>query len=191
MDVHALDVSVLSNRPAQQELAPRPLRRLRSRATLVALECFATAGVPRTWFALLFTAALLLFCSANEYGRLRFNSGVRYTVPATPYLFLLAAGPLLHLPSRSAAGVAILGAYWSWCLAMYRDVEPGLGILESLRHVTRGGPRLPWLSTLERMGYVKSGHATTIVLLIAAALLWALWRPRSRPQSGHANDTGS
>jgi hypothetical protein len=121
-----------------------------------------------------FVICLFLFCSANEYGRLQFNSGVRYIVPAVPFLFLLGAGVLLRLPTVVAALIGIGGVYWSWCLAMYRDVEQGWGVLESLIHITTGGPRLPWLMTLERMGY-GAGQVMLPLLLVCAIIVWWLW----------------
>jgi hypothetical protein len=99
-------------------------------------------------------------------------------VPAVPFLFLLVAGALLRMPRWLAIVVGVVGTYWSWCLAMYRDVELGLGVFESLIHVTLEGPRLPWLVTLERLGYVAAVPVSTLVLIVAAALIWVLWTIR-------------
>ena len=38
---------------------------------------------------------------------------------------LLAAGVLLRLPTKLAIFVGILGTYWSWSLAMYRETGDG------------------------------------------------------------------
>jgi hypothetical protein len=57
---------------------------------------------------------------------------------------------------------------------MYRDVEQGLGILEAVKSVTLGGFQLPWLMTLERMGYVKDASVLPI-FLVAAVLIWIIW----------------
>jgi hypothetical protein len=100
---------------------------------------------------------------------------VRYIVPVSPFLFLLAAGVLLRLPIVLATLVGIVAIYWSWCLAMYRDVEQGLGVFEALIHITLEGFRLPWLTTLERMGYVREGASAMPLLLLYGAVLWALW----------------
>ncbi|MBI4516680.1 MAG: hypothetical protein HY699_12785 [Deltaproteobacteria bacterium] len=122
-----------------------------------------------------------LFCSANQYGRMQFNCGVRHIVPVVPFLFLIAAGALRGLPTAVAAGIAIVTAYWSWCLAMYRDVEQGLGVFESLIHVTSEGLRLPWLTTAEHMGYLPPGLLATPLLLLSGALVWGLWRVKRLP----------
>jgi hypothetical protein len=133
-----------------------------------------------TWCILAFLVAFMLFCGASQRGRMQFNSGVRHILPVTPFLFLIAAGVLTRLPVTLAVIVGILTTYWSWCLAMYRDVERGLGIPESLLHVTFDGFQLPWLTTLERMrtqfpGYFEHGASAIPLLALAAICLWALW----------------
>jgi hypothetical protein len=127
-------------------------------------------------FVLAFCALLLLFAAANQYGRMQFNSGVRHVVPAAPFLFLLAAGTLLRLPRAVATVFAAAALYWSWCLAMYRDVEQGLGVLEPVLQISRGGPQLPWLTTLARMGYLQQPPVVPILLAAAlvVALLWTV-----------------
>lgn len=136
------------------------------------------------WFCALF----FLFCSANQYGRMQFNSGVRHIVPVSPFLFLIASGVLLRIPLVGAWCIGLTTAYWSWCLAMYRDVEQGLGVFESLIHITLEGFRLPWLKTLEAMGYVGSGTTAVPLLAIFAAIVWALWAvgtPLPRAEARH------
>jgi hypothetical protein len=73
--------------------------------------------------------------------------------------------------------IGILATYWSWCLAMYRDVEQGMGVLESVIHVTLEGFRLPWLTTLQQLGYVANASVAPVFAL-TAAVLWVLWRWR-------------
>jgi hypothetical protein len=124
-----------------------------------------------------------LFCGANQYGRVQFNTGVRHVAPITPFLFLIAAGVFLQMPGRAAKIFAVITAYWSWCLAMYRDVEWGLGVFESLYRVTFEGFRLPWLTTLERMGYV-SGVSVIPLFLLAGTFLWIVWDTGGREAEG-------
>lgn len=138
-------------------------------------------GRLETWFILSFALAFFLFTAANQFSRLQFNSGVRHVVPVTPFLFLLAAGVLLRMPAFLAVPVGILATYWSWSLALYRDVEQGWGVFESLIHVTLQGPHLPWLTVLERMGYVSDGRLITVVLLaVCGGIVWALWAVKGR-----------
>jgi hypothetical protein len=126
-------------------------------------------------FVLLFCAGMFLFTSANQFARMQFNSGVRHMVPVTPFLFLLAAGPLLRIPRGLAIAVAGVTTFWAWCLAMARDVEQSLGLLDPLLTVLREGPVLPWLTTLQRMGYAPPGPWAVIPLLAAGAVLAWLW----------------
>ena len=133
-------------------------------------------GNRETWCIVAFTVLLFLFSAANQFGRLQFNTGVRYIVPVVPFIFILVAGILLRLPKSVAIAIGIVGTYWSWCLAMYRDVELGHGVFESLRHITLEGLRLPWLTTLERMGYVAPGAAVLPVLVLMLAIVWTVWR---------------
>lgn len=127
-------------------------------------------------FILMYSLVFFLFASASQYGRLQFNSGVRYIVPVVPFLFLLVAGVMLRMPPVMAGIVGIVTTYWSWSLALYRDVEQGFGVFESLIHVTFGGIRLPWLTTLERMGYVSGVPISIALLLFFAIIIWLLWR---------------
>jgi hypothetical protein len=132
-------------------------------------------ATPELIFVVTFSVLFFLFCAANQYGRMQFNSGVRHIVPVTPFLFLIAAGMLLRFPTGLAVAVGIIGTYWSWCLAMYRDVEQGWGVLESVSHITTEGPRLPWLSTLKSMGYLADATPAFLLILATAAVLCALW----------------
>jgi hypothetical protein len=147
-------------------------------------------GRPETACVLLVCALLFVFCAANQYGRLQFNTGVRHVVPVTPFLFLLVAGVLRRMPPLAAVLFGILGTYWSWCLAMYRDVEQGLGVLESLIHVSLEGFRLPWITTLERMGLLGSAASAAPLFAVAAAVIWALWRVPTVNSRGQDIDVG-
>lgn len=113
------------------------------------------------------------FCAANQYGRMQFNTGVRHIVPVVPFVFLLTANVLFVLPRIVSALIGIVATYWSWCLAMYRDVEQGLGVFESVRHVTLEGFRFPWLTTLEKMGFVQDASAIPL-LFLCGVMIWAI-----------------
>lgn len=143
-------------------------------------------------FALVFVALYFLFCAANQYGRMQFNTGVRHVVPVTPFVFLLAVPALRAMPSWLAGLVAVGGTYWSWCLAMFRDVESPLGVLQPLLQITLGGFRLPWLTTLERMpallpGALGRGVSTLPLLLLTAAAIYIIWRVPARVSRIAAN----
>jgi hypothetical protein len=125
-------------------------------------------------FVVSFVVLFFVFCSANQYGRMQFNSGVRHILPTVPFVFLLAANILLAMPKMVSALFAMAATYWSWCLAMYRDVEQGIGIFESIKHVTLEGFRLPWLTTLDLMGFVNGASAIPL-LFLTGVVIWLLW----------------
>lgn len=122
-----------------------------------------------------------VFCSANQYGRMQFNTGVRHIVPIVPFLFLLAAGTLLRMPRLWAVLLGVGGTYVSWCLAMYRDVEQGRwGLPDIVLSITLGGPQLPWLTTLSRMpGLLPLPAGATVtsasILILTAGFIAAIW----------------
>jgi len=128
-----------------------------------------------TWCIVALTLLFFLFCAANQFGRLQFNSGVRYIVPVVPFLFLLCASVLIQLPRYLAVVIGVIGTYWSWCLAMYRDVELGAGVLEPLKQIILGGLKLPWVTTLERMGYVSGSAVVLPLFLVTVLLVTTLW----------------
>ena len=123
--------------------------------------------------------AFLLFTSANQFSRMQFNSGIRHMLPVVPFLFLIAAGQWLKLGQVLKWVTAIAGTYWSWCLAMYRDVEQGWGIFNSLIQVTAHGPRFPWLETAVNLGYAEPGWRwlVFVILIIGICLIWLIRIP--------------
>ena len=125
-------------------------------------------------FVVSFVALFSIFCAANQYGRMQFNTGVRHIVPVVPFVFLLVTNVLIRLPKSVAVIFSLFATYWSWCLVMYRDVEQGSGIFEAVRHITLGGLRLPWLTTLERMGLIQNISVIPLLGLVAVmiGLIW-------------------
>ncbi len=136
---------------------------------------------PELIFMISLISLFFIFCAANQYGRMQFNTGVRHIVPVVPFIFLLAANALIRLPVVIGAIVGALGTYWMWCLVMYRDVELGSGIFEAIKNITLGGFQLPWLKTLERMGYVQESSVLPLFLL-AAVVIWILWNVNRHSQ---------
>lgn len=129
-----------------------------------------------------------LFCGGINYTRLQFNTGIRYLAPAFPFLFVLAIPVLARLPRPLLGAVAVLSIAQSWCLAMYRDVERGLGVLEPVIRVTLGGFQLPVLTVLARMGgqygdYFPHGPSPLFLFALAGALLFCLWMPGRQPDA--------
>ncbi len=125
-------------------------------------------------------AALWIFFSGVNYTRLQFNTGIRYLAPVFPLLFIPAALTLTRLPRRAIYFLAVICVAESWCLAMHRDVERGLGALDPILHVFIGGFELPALTTLSRMGeqfgeFLARGVSPLPLFALLAAILYGVW----------------
>ena len=136
-----------------------------------------------------FMAAFVLFCSANQFARLQWNTGIRYLMPLVPFLFLYAIPVLRRLPRLAAVAILLLAVGQAWALAMVRESVP-----VSLAHVLTHGPELPWLTVLGKTGaqYAPSlsdrPSALPILLPAAIVLVAIWWLPsirRSRAIGGH------
>ncbi len=53
---------------------------------------------PERWFTAAFVLAFLIFCAANQYSRMQWNTGFRYLLPVVPFLFLNAVDHLARMP---------------------------------------------------------------------------------------------
>jgi hypothetical protein len=131
-------------------------------------------------FVLVSFAGLWLLLSGVNYTRLQFNTGIRYMAPVFPFLFVPAALVLVRLPRSVAYAVSLVAVTQAWCLAMYRDVERGLGLLEPVLQVFVGGFKLPVLTVVARMpglfsDYVGQGVSPLPLFAFAAAVLYGLW----------------
>jgi hypothetical protein len=144
-------------------------------------------GMGRRELLLVFgaVAALWMFSSAVQYARLQFNSGIRYMVPAVALLFVPAALVFTRLPATAQGLIAIVAVAGNWCLAMVRDVERGLGLLDPVAHVLLGGLQLPFFTVLSRMGgaygeYFRNGASPLPAFLLTAAIVCVIWQPYAR-----------
>ena len=133
-------------------------------------------------FIILIFLAFWLFFSGSNYTQLQFNTGIRYMAPMLPFLFVPAAVVLTRLPRLLIYLIAVLSVWESWCLAMYRDVERGLGVLEPIVNVLLNGFQLPLLTTLSRIGGSDSSYSGSPLPLfvLTGILLYGLWAPRYR-----------
>ena len=141
--------------------------------------------VPELVFLFGSSAVLWLFSSSVQYAHLQFNTGVRYMAPTFALLFIPAALYLMRLPVMFQGLVAVAAITQAWCMAMYRDVERGLGLLEPILHVFTGGLQLPFFTVLSRMNgqygeYFSNGASPLPLLLLMAAILFVIWWPYLR-----------
>ena len=87
------------------------------------------------------------------------------------------------MPRGLLAAAAVTQA---WCMAMYRDVERGLGLGEPVLQVFTGGLQLPFLTVLSRMSaqygsFFQQPALPLLIFLFTAAFLYAMiWRPYLR-----------
>jgi hypothetical protein len=131
------------------------------------------------------SAAVWLFYGSVNYSRLQFNTGIRYLAAIFPFLFVAAAVVLTRLPRWAIYLTAVVSVAESWCLAMHRDVERGLGVLDPILHVFLGGFKLPALSVISRMQgqfgeHVAGGVSPLPLFVLCAIILWGVWRLRFR-----------
>ena len=131
----------------------------------------------RRWSAAL-VLTFMLFCAANWYSLMQFNSGFRYLLPVVPFLFLAASDHLARLPKTTLAILSAPILLHSVVLSMarevadtekeLRDAAEAAGISElaldgywqrlltetavplSYQRLLELGPQLPWLTVLRQ-----------------------------------------
>jgi hypothetical protein len=138
--------------------------------------------IPTREFLLICLApvGLWLFCGGISYVRLQFNNGLRYLAPLLPYVFVLVSLVITKLPRRLAYLIAAAAVAQAWSMAMYRDVERGLGVLDPVLHVFIGGFQLPVLTVLSRMkdnygDYASLGVSPLPIFILVAAVVGIIW----------------
>ena len=138
------------------------------------------------WIELAFMLSLFgifwLFFSGSNYTRLQFNTGIRYMTPMFPFMFVPAAIVLIRLPRRAVLMIAFFSVALAWCMAMYRDVERGLGVIDPVVRTFLGGFQLPALSRISRMeaysSLIPDGVSPLPLFALAAAVIAIIWLPR-------------
>jgi hypothetical protein len=148
------------------------------------IERFTSRKLPKLemYFMLILFLAFWLFFSGSNYTRLQFNTGVRYMIPMYPYMFVLAAVTLVRLPRVAIALIAVASFVESWSLAMYRDVEKNLGVLDPIIRTFLGGLQLPAFSTISRLEFqfgqfFSNGVSPLPVFMLLAAIIFVIWSP--------------
>lgn len=130
----------------------------------------ATLVLPSTerWFVVAMSAAILLFCSVNQYARLQWNSGFRYLVPLVPLLILALADHWFRLRRPIQFIIASASVLHAWVLTVFREPVP-----RSWSLFMDEGIQLPWYRVLGMTAAPDSpylGHAWVAATFIALAL---------------------
>lgn len=126
-------------------------------------------------FVAVYFFLFLMFCSANQFSRIQFNSGFRYMVLLVPLLYLAACDHLIRLPKYLLIPVCAVALANSWVISMVREPVP-----ESWQRVLTGGLQLPWLSVLratQPADHPVLGNPLLPVGIIALAglLIYFVW----------------
>ncbi len=134
------------------------------------------------WLLAAAALAFLMFCSANQFARMQWNTGIRYLVPMVPFLMVGVVVVLDRVPARARYALAAAAFAQSWAMAMVRESVP-----DSLVGVLTHGPQLPWLTVLGKMApqYLRGLDGpppASPLLLLTAAGLALLWRVVLRAQ---------
>jgi hypothetical protein len=133
---------------------------------------------PERVFAAAFFLAFVLFCAANQYSRIQFNSGFRYLIPLVPTIFLAASDHLARMPKRWLIALAVPVLLNSWVISMVREPVP-----ESWRRVISEGIQYPWLTVLrmtapEGTPVLMSPFLPIAIAGFAGIVILAIWKVR-------------
>jgi hypothetical protein len=132
---------------------------------------------------LVMTLLFLLFCSANQYSRMQWNTGFRYLVPLVPMLYLAACNHLAWMPRGWLIAISVPCVMHGWVLSMMRG-----STVESWSRFLSEGVQLPWLTVIRQTApeghwLLSNGLLPAAVLSVGVALaglVWFMGRPGKR-----------
>ena len=147
-------------------------------------------GLADRVFFVAFSAALWIFFSSTQYTIIQWNTGLRYLIPAVPFLFLGMVEVIYTWPRRWIYMTTLFMFTLSWCTAMVRE-----SVTESLIRVMCSGFQLPWLTVLRKMApqylnFLENGTSPLPLLMFSFALICLIWYPELR-WSGSRRDACS
>jgi len=142
-------------------------------------------------FVAAFAWAFLLFCAANRFSLLQWNTGFRYLLPLVPLWFLAASDWLVRLPRWGFWAIAAPSIAHMSVLSMSRFQQPSASYagdavpLVCWREILTHGPQLPWLTVLrqtiaEPASPVHWPIWPSAILALALGTCWAIWRAGER-----------
>jgi len=135
---------------------------------------------------------LLLFCSANQYARLQWNSGFRYLLPMVPFIFLALSDHWTRMTGWLRTAIAVPVLLHSWVLTVFREHS----LVDCWRLFFHEGVQLPWFRVLRQTSApgtsLLSGQIVPIVVLaVTAAVVFLIWRVGSKYESLMQSDHSS
>lgn len=158
--------------------------------------------------ATVFIVLFLLFCAANQYSLMQWNTGFRYLLPLLPFIFLALCDHLVRWPRWVFALIAIPSVAHMWVLSTvrYTRVDFGLGssaIVGSWERFLADGVRLPWLTVLRQTtpdpaSLVHAWFLPSALLAFAALMCAVIWwiggrfelAARQKPSASAAQSAG-
>jgi hypothetical protein len=137
-------------------------------------------------FVVALVLAFMVFCAANQYSRMQFNTGFRYLVPLVPFIYLAAADHLARIPARWLAPISVIAVVNSWVLTVFRE-----SVHVSWQLFLTEGIQLPWLRVLRMTSALDSpvfrSPLVPVGLLVAVlVLVMGLWWYGSRLRESQA-----
>lgn len=146
-------------------------------------------------FAAAFIGAFLVFCAANQYSRMQWNTGFRYLLPLVPFVFLQAADHLRRMPAVPLAVISVISVLHGWVLSMHRYTPPDRlkagdddpsSIVGSWDLFLENGVDFPWLQVLRSTPSIQLPGMDQwwfpyLLLALTGAGIAIIWRwPRRR-----------
>ncbi len=130
---------------------------------------------PERILVFVYFVMFLIFCAANQYSRMQFNSGFRYLLPLVPFIFLASCDHLVRLPRFLLTILLIPVFFHSWVISMVREPVHG----SWYRFITEGF-QLPWLTVFrntcpEDAPIISSPLLPVLLLGFTFLLIGGLW----------------
>jgi hypothetical protein len=132
------------------------------------------------WFTLAMSAAILLFCSVNQYSRLQWNSGFRYLIPLVPLLVMALADHWVRFSRSVRLAIMCSAVVHSWVLTVFREPVP-----RSWQLFMSEGIQLPWYRVFSMTAspdnpFVGHWYVAAAVLAAAGAAASTIWLTGAR-----------
>ena len=139
--------------------------------------------------------ALFLFCAANQYSRMQWNSGFRYFLVLVPFLYLLLCDHLARVPGPLLFLLGFPAILHTWVLCQVRYTVPlkqmlpeGNAVLGCWTRFLEDGVQYPWLTVLRQTTPDASSwihyQILPYALLAACLLVWFALEYFARFRSG-------